>query len=145
MKKVLILVACVLLGSASVFAQSVASAPEKFIIIKGKVGVFENDGVMLHNTKLSANDAAGLKSLLKADPSAGYIEVVEADGSVKSYGSAKLASTKFRGQIVGSPALQGGQNMTDNCNTIVFIRCGSQADKASTAFKASQLLKSYQQ
>ncbi len=144
MKKVLILVACVLLGSASVFAQSVASAPEKFIIIKGKVGVFENDGVMLHNTKLSANDAAGLKAMLKADPSAGYIEVVEADGSVKSYGSAKLASTKFRGQTISSPAMQGGQNMASGCSTVIWTSCGNQANVNTTAFKASQLLKAYQ-
>jgi hypothetical protein len=148
MKKVLVFALCLLAGVSASFAQkpgSMASAPEKFIIIKGKVGMSADEGVMLNATKLSGNDAAGLKALLKADPSAGYIEVVEADGSVKSYGSLKLSSAKFRGSTVSSSGLTGGQNMADNCNIFIVRTCGSQANQSSTAFKASQLLKAYQQ
>jgi hypothetical protein len=149
MKKVLVLTLVCLLGGASVsMAQkqgSMASAPEKFIIIKGKVGMSADEGVMLNTTKLSDQDAASLKALLMADPSAGYIEMVESDGSVKSYGSLKLSSAKFRGNTVSALPLQGGENMTKNCNNIIITRCGSQALKGSTALKASQLLKAYQQ
>jgi hypothetical protein len=143
MKKILLSAACLLLGMSSVLAQK--NAAEKFGFVQGNVAVSDNDGVMLQVTKLTPDDAASLKALLQADPSAGNIIIVESDGMVRSYGSQKPSLVKFRGKTVSNSALMRGPKMTDNCSIIITRTCGSQADSAGTAFKASQLLRAYQQ
>jgi hypothetical protein len=144
MKKVLLSAACLLLGASSVFAQSYATSAEKFGFVQGKVAVSDNDGVMLQVTRLSPDDAAALKALLLSNPSAGYIDLIETDGSGRSYGSLKSSLVKFRGKNVTASALPRGPRMANNCSIVIVRSCGSQADSAGTAFRASQLLKAYQ-
>lgn len=142
MKKSLLFLVCLCVCTLSASAQL-----EPFTVVKGKVGVRENDGVMLNSVKLTRQDAASLKQLLTENPSAGFIQVVEADGSVKSYGKLNSASVRFGGKSVNTSAInigRSGPQMSDYVIVLVINKNREQSSQMTAAFKARQLLRRYQ-
>ncbi len=110
-----------------------------------KANFIQDEGIILHDTKLSTSDADALIALLKANPAAGYLQVVDAKGKVQTYGTADLNTTKLKGTPASSFLLKssGGLAASNNCSSVIFYRCSPMADKSSMMFKAQTLLNSY--
>jgi hypothetical protein len=122
-----------------------AQAATALKITPKKANFVQDEGIVLHDTKLSTSDADALIALLKANPAAGYLQVVDAKGKVQTYGTADLNTAKLKGTTASSLGIKssGGLAASTACTTIIIIRCAAISDKSSMMFKAQALLNGY--
>jgi hypothetical protein len=134
-----------LANTTDLTAQKVATTATALKITPKKATFIQDEGIIVHDTKLSTADASALIALLKANPSAGYLQIVDAKGNVQTYGNADLNTTKLKGTAVSSFGIKssGGLAATDVCSFIVMNKCNSISDKSSMMFKAQALLNGY--